>query len=219
MPVPTASTMSRPYAGQSAQQRRAERRARFLAAGIEEFGRNGYAATTIRSLCARAGLTQRYFYQEFEGMEALFIAVGTELGGLLRTNILSALRQAENTPTAIAEAALTAYFRTMRDDPRIGRILLVEIFMVSQYTETAARQFMDEFAKLLHGTVESLYPNLSRQGLSTRLLAVGLIGATHHIALSWSLGNYQEPLERVVATALRIYQSTDHAQDAGTSSR
>src|SRR5690606_27216755 len=69
----------RRYGGMSDQERRDERQRRFLEAGLETFGSLGYSATTTRRLCAEAGLTQRYFYQSFEGMEALFVAVAKQL--------------------------------------------------------------------------------------------------------------------------------------------
>src|SRR3954468_8883804 len=43
---------ARVYGGRSAADRRAERRERLLAAGLELIGNDGYAATSIEKLCA-----------------------------------------------------------------------------------------------------------------------------------------------------------------------
>ena len=47
----------RGYGGRSAAERRAERRERLLAAGLELFGTRGYAATSIERLCAAASVS------------------------------------------------------------------------------------------------------------------------------------------------------------------
>lgn len=195
---------SRRYGGLSDQERRDERLRRLLDAGLETFGRLGYSATTTRRLCVEAELTQRYFYQAFDGLEALFIAVARQLSEELKNRILEAITASEPAPEAIIRSALSVYFSTMRDDPRTARILLIEVFSVSQHTELLARHFMDELSDLLQGILESRFPRLVPQGLSARLLVTGLVGATHHIALRWSMSGYAEPLEQVVETALQI---------------
>lgn len=194
----------RRYGGRSDQERRNERHRRLLEAGIETFGSLGYSATTTRRLCAEAGLTQRYFYQAFEGMEALFVAVAKQLSEELRQQIITAMMSAEPEPEAMIRSSLGAYFHFMGDDPRIARILLIEVFSVSQQTESLARHFMDELSDLFKALLETRYPRLLRQGLSPRLLTTGLVGATHHIALRWIMSDYAEPLEQVVETALQI---------------
>lgn len=59
------------YAGRSPEDRREERRARLLAAGLELIGEEGVAAVSVRGICSRAGLTPRYFYEEFGTADAL----------------------------------------------------------------------------------------------------------------------------------------------------
>src|ERR1044071_6357400 len=75
------------YGGLSADHRRTERRARLMAAGIVCFGRDGYAATTTRSIAAESGLTQRYFYESFEGIDDFFAQIVLELGGQLEHDL------------------------------------------------------------------------------------------------------------------------------------
>lgn len=204
MTAPAQRPAPRRYGGLSDQERRDERQRRFLEAGLETFGSLGYSATTTRRLCAEAGLTQRYFYQAFEGMEALFVAVAKQLSEELRQQIITAMMSAEPEPEAMIRSSLGAYFHIMRNDPRVARILLIEVFSVSQQTELLARHFMDELSDLLQGILETRFPALLRQGISPRLLTTGLIGATHHIALRWTMSGYAEPLEQVVETALQI---------------
>jgi AcrR family transcriptional regulator len=71
----------RVYRGLSQEQRRAERRGRLLAAGLELFGTDGWYGTSIERLCARAQVSTRYFYEEFHSRENLMeLVFATEFG-------------------------------------------------------------------------------------------------------------------------------------------
>ena len=65
------TSAGRIYAGRSPEDRREERRARLLAAGLELIGEDGIAAVSVRGVCGRAGLTPRYFYEEFGSVDEL----------------------------------------------------------------------------------------------------------------------------------------------------
>ena len=57
--------MYRPYRGVEAAERLAERRRRFLEAGLDLLGGPRPAELTVRGICSQAGLTPRYFYESF----------------------------------------------------------------------------------------------------------------------------------------------------------
>lgn len=59
------SSPGRQYAGKSSDDRRAERRSKLLAGGLELIGEDGVGALSVRGVCGRASLTPRYFYEEF----------------------------------------------------------------------------------------------------------------------------------------------------------
>ncbi len=65
------SSGGRQYGGRSSQDRRDERRARLLAAGLALIGREGLGAVSVRGVCAEAGLAPRYFYEEFGSTDEL----------------------------------------------------------------------------------------------------------------------------------------------------
>ncbi|MPY81303.1 MAG: TetR family transcriptional regulator [Actinophytocola sp.] len=87
------SGRSRPvnaWGGLSAVDRRAQRRAQLLAAGLEVFGTVGYAGTSVRQICRVAGLTERYFYESFGAREGLLLAIRTETFLLARSAVAAA---------------------------------------------------------------------------------------------------------------------------------
>src|SRR3954447_7195429 len=128
----------RAYGGVSQAERQSERRARFIEAGIAAFGRDGFAATTTRSLCAEAGLTQRYFYESFEGLEALFVAVVRHLGERLDEKLLTAAARAPQEPQEQLRALSTAFFSLLKKDVHAARILLIEVYTAGTVTGALA---------------------------------------------------------------------------------
>src|ERR1700758_2951732 len=68
-------TSTRPYRGIKPDDRRAERRARLLDAGLSILGSEaGPEAATVRGVCRRSGVSARYFYESFSDRDNL---VGT----------------------------------------------------------------------------------------------------------------------------------------------
>ncbi len=84
----------RRYGGRGGEERRAERRERLLDAGLACYGEVGYHAATVRLICARAGLTERYFYESFANGEDLLCAVYLRHLDLQRARIASAMLEA-----------------------------------------------------------------------------------------------------------------------------
>ena len=58
-PAKPRRVTGRAYGGLAPEDRAAARRARFIEAGIELFGTQGFRAATVRGVCAAAGLTDR----------------------------------------------------------------------------------------------------------------------------------------------------------------
>ncbi|MGZ5402962.1 MAG: TetR/AcrR family transcriptional regulator, partial [Aeromicrobium sp.] len=56
------------YRGVTAADRAADRRERLFEATLEVWGRDGGPSVTMTRICAEAGLTERYFYENFSGL-------------------------------------------------------------------------------------------------------------------------------------------------------
>jgi len=74
-PPSTPGTTGRRYGGIDPEERQRQRKAKLIEAGLAVFGEQGYHNSTVRDVCKQAPLTSRYFYENFDGMEALFKAV------------------------------------------------------------------------------------------------------------------------------------------------
>ncbi|MBJ8348866.1 TetR/AcrR family transcriptional regulator [Antrihabitans sp. YC2-6] len=116
----------RPYAGKFADERRAERRERLVAAGFELMGTDGTAGTSVRAVCQKAGLTSRYFYESFAGLDELLLAVFDHIMTRTTDRILAAISATDGSLAATIEACARAFVEVTLDDPHAMRIGFVE---------------------------------------------------------------------------------------------
>lgn len=119
-------THRRNYGGLSGTERAAERRRRFVAAGLQLMGTKGVAATTLRGVAAEAGVAARYFSESFACIDDLHIAVFDEVVAEIEARGMAAIAAAPTKPKAQARAALAAVTDLLLDDRRKGRVVLIE---------------------------------------------------------------------------------------------
>ena len=113
-------TQLRPYRGIAAPQRLAERRRRFLEAGLDLLGET-YDELTVRAICRKSGIATRHFYEAFadkdEFLAAVFDSVIGEIAGTTQEAVAAVPPPEQN------RAGITNLVRTIGDDARIGRLL------------------------------------------------------------------------------------------------
>lgn len=192
------TVVARSYRGVSPEQRRAERRAKLIAAAIAVYGERGYRQATVKAVCESAGLTERYFYESFENSEQLLIASFNAVTYAVLDEISLAARSAGRGRVARARAMLNAYFNALQRSPASARVYLVEIRGVGREVDkafdTALRAIGNEVAR--HLAPGDAPPD--------ELLQAGIVGGVMHIALRWIGDGYQPPLAAVTDAALRL---------------
>lgn len=112
----------RPYRGVEAADRVAERRRRFLEAGLDILGADAdLSELTVRGICHRAGVALRYFYESFTDKDDF---VGQIFDWVIAD--IAATTQAAVTAAPLNEqsrAGMANIVRTIAADTRIGRLL------------------------------------------------------------------------------------------------
>jgi AcrR family transcriptional regulator len=122
--VETSAPVARPYGGKSAEQRRDERRSALLAAALDIWQDNGWAAVTMRGVCARAGLTDRYFYENFTDRDALLVTIWDQMRDETLGMLLGAIAPlSDRDPLDQLRAALAAIVHHIGDEPQRAQIL------------------------------------------------------------------------------------------------
>lgn len=117
---------ARHYGGMSGADRIAERRRRFVAAGLELMGTRGIATTTLRGVAEEAGLAARYFAESFPTIEDLHLAVFDTIVDEVEERGLAAIAATEGDQRARSRAALSVLADVLLTDQRKGRIALIE---------------------------------------------------------------------------------------------
>jgi AcrR family transcriptional regulator len=181
----------RPYRGVSATDRRSRRRQRLIDAGLQLFGTRGIAAVGIVDVCAEAGLTKRYFYENFASIDTLAQAVFEHVTGNLVAVVAPAIEAgAGHDP----RPALTVYARAILSDPRVVRLLAVESQTgpLRKYRDGFPTRAVELWFAFASGD-DALPP---RQEML--LKAYGFIGAAQQIGMAWLDGHHPLTIDEVI---------------------
>ena len=195
------------------EERVATRRARFIEAGVELFGTQGFRGATVRGVCAAAGLTDRYFYESFPTLEALLAAVYHSLKDAFATRLTQESFTSEDWRGDLAAierqvtAAYELWFDTVRD-PRVARILLVEILGVSPEMDALYEESARAMAALTIAPLSATHPALKLSKARRELLGRALVGAALQVAKMWMTGGYRLPRRDVVRTCVLVAMGT-----------
>lgn len=167
----------------------ARRRRQLLDAGLAVFGSQGYRTATVREVCQEAKVADRYFYEQFRGMEELLIAVYTECLDRLETAVIETLGSSAALDVKV-RSGLESFLAVVADDPRLARVVWFEVLGVSAAVEETYLSRMARFGELLIGAAGrplSLPPALEP------LVADALIGGISHVVMAWVASGLAAP--------------------------
>jgi AcrR family transcriptional regulator len=181
----------------------AERRELILAAAVRLFAENGYHATSMDEIAARAGISKAVVYDHFTSKSELY----TVLLDTIRADIDALIDEAIE-PLPVDErvrAAIEVFFRFVEEYPDACRLLFLEV----QGTSEAAQIVERLEARVAEGLSASLgsdpdifggHPDRERQ---LRILAELLKSAIHGLA-SWWYSNPHVPREDLVERTVAV---------------
>lgn len=194
----------RTWGGRTLEDRRATRRRQLLDAAYDLLGTRGAGAVTVRAVCRGARLSERYFYESFADREALLVAVHTRVADEARRAIAAAVARTAPDPLARATAAVEAFVDLLQDDPRRGRVLLLEALADESLTRHGI-DLLPTFAALI---VEQIHASFSGpdgpDDADAQLTSIALVGALTHLFLGWLDGRIAVSRERLVTHAVRL---------------
>jgi AcrR family transcriptional regulator len=187
----------RGYGGISAADRRAERRSRLLAAGRQIWGESGISEVTVRAVCAAAGLTSRYFYEQFPSREDLLFAISDDVRDQLLAALVTAGVGDPGTLTDKLRAALTAFLDIIEADPHIHRIATGDVSGVAGLTQHRTHilgMITDQIVEHAPAVLQSEVPTIAE----LRRGAQFMVGGVNQIIEAW-LADPTETTERLAA--------------------
>lgn len=150
------------WSGVPLEDRHALRRDDLIAAGVELLGARNGPAVTVRAVCRKAALTERYFYESFADRDLFVRAVYDDVC----TRAMSTLMSAKTPREAVEQ-----FVALMVDDPVRGRVLLLAPAVEPVLTRSGA-EWMPNFIELLQRKLSRIADPVLQ-----KLVATSLIGA------------------------------------------
>ncbi|MDP9436502.1 MAG: TetR/AcrR family transcriptional regulator [Actinomycetota bacterium] len=196
----------RVYGGRSEAERRADRRARLLAAGLELFGTDGWAGTSIERLCSAASVATRSFYEEFASREQLLLTVYDSVMEDAAQAVRDAVTRGSGDPLGRTRAGVAAYVGHLTEDPRRAQIVNRELRAAYALPEVRRhRQLtLNRMAELVEQEV--VRRAVRAEPERRRVLALALAGAVNEVLGDWvSHPEPRPPVEPLVEELAFIY--------------
>lgn len=210
------SGVVRPYRGVSADERRSIRRAQLIDAALDLVGEGGLARMTMTAVCARAGLTERYFYESFRDREDLLGAIHDESVLEMDEAMFAALMAAPADLLERCRAAAGAMIGVLTDDTRRARLYAEAVGSAALADRRA--QAVSAHAEVLAAQMRELR-GLDRpeQQAPLRLATLVLIGGMAEAILGWLDGTLEMSRETLIEECGRLAVAVADAVQATTS--
>lgn len=196
------TTPTRSWRGVSADERRSERRAQLIEAGLEIIGTRGWATTTVRTVCRQAGLTERYFYEAFADRDALLTAVYDHVVEQGVAVVLAAVAQAPRDFRATVRAVISAGVDLVTEDPRKGKVLTLE--GAADETLQRRRQEAIRTQAALVAQMSGTVFGGSSDPSDAHLNALAMVGALVEVGSAYLEGRLAVTRERLIDHLTRL---------------
>ena len=183
----------RPYRGVEAADRVAERRRRFLEAGLDILGSApDLSELTVRGICRQAGVTVRYFYESFTDKDDF---VGQIFDWVIAD--IAATTQAAVTAAPLKEhsrAGIANIVRTVAADTRVGRLL----FSSQVSNPVVIRKRAESFALMAMLTFQHVGTLGARNNARTRAASHFVVGGVSQTITAWLSGDITLDADQLV---------------------
>ncbi|WNV88379.1 TetR/AcrR family transcriptional regulator [Umezawaea sp. Da 62-37] len=192
------TTSLRVYGGVTGQERRSDRRTQLLAAGFDLLS-DVSVEFSVRGVCKHAGLTARYFYENFADRDALAVAVYDGVIEDIITPTLAAVAAAPDDTRAKAGAGLAVLVAGIREDPRRGRLLFAHDLGATPVVARRRVESTRRFVGLLAEQARTYH-----EGVRPEVAAELLVGGLAQVLTAWLDGDL------VISEADLIERCTDY---------
>ncbi|OAL80983.1 TetR family transcriptional regulator [Acinetobacter sp. SFB] len=203
-----SQSKERQFKGLSLTERKQLRREKLIEAGIEAYGTHGFFAVTVKDICNEAKLTERYFYESFKKSDELFQTIFLKLIDQLQHNVMQAIMQASTDPRKMIESGLTALLTTLKDNPRMARIIYIDAMLVQElHNQATIHETMLRFDRMIHAFVMLMMPHIDRSEREISLVATGLNGYVTQIAIRWVVSGFKQSMQEVLSACSIVFLS------------
>lgn len=129
----------------------ASQRGRLLEAMAQSVAQQGYAATTVAHVIARAGVSRKTFYEHFPDKRACFLAAWEVGNEILLTQVLAAGEEADGWRARL-RAGADAFLEVLAAEPDFARSFVIEVLTVGEEALARRAEIIERFAGALADT-------------------------------------------------------------------
>ncbi|AJR30215.1 TetR/AcrR family transcriptional regulator [Mycolicibacterium fortuitum] len=183
----SASGAGRLYGGVSGEERIAERRRKLIEAGMNLFGSGDAGIVRVKDVIADAGLTERYFYENFGDLDALFDEVLGLVMDKVERDVDAAVADASGDAFARVSVALRTVVDTLAEDPRMIRIIFVEALGKGGRAGTRRNEILTRAASNFVRW-SGAGGDFERSSVDGRMKAFAVSGAASELLIAWAEG-------------------------------
>lgn len=207
MPGEPEATPNR-WRGIPLDERQAERRRILVDTAFELLGSVGVAGTTVRGVCEAAHLNPRYFYESFDDLDDLLVAVfdRTATNGL--AVILDAVATAgDHDPLVLTRAVIGSFLRHITNDPRRAQVL----YIAGLGNEALNRRRLEAMAEMADLFVRVRRDEVRRSGKSEEvdrvhvIAASIIVGGMSELVMTWLDDRAEMTLDELIADAAVLF--------------
>lgn len=202
----------RKYGGATADERRAGRRGRLIAAGTALLGAepDEGGGLTVRGVCAEAGLIPRYFYESFDSIDDLAAAVFESVAAGAAEAVAAALVEASPDPESRSRATVEAFVAYAVDDPRRARILFVE-GAASDHLRDQRAAALRTFAELAAAQGRELYGEVPGSETLVEIASYLIAGGMAELLLAFVRGELRAGRGELIEDAVALLGAVGEA--------
>lgn len=208
---PPTRTPSR-WNGLSTEERQRERRQLLIDAAYELLSTEGSAGTTVRAVCATARLNPRYFYESFEELDALLVAVYDDVVAQLAARVAEQVRAGDDSTRNAVRASVEATVRFIDEDRRRGLVLYVEA-LGNETLNLRRRSTGFELVELVRRDTARRRGSKGSEQVD-RLSAAMLVGGFSEMLAAWIDGRIAMKADPLIEAATALFVSVGDAAEA-----
>jgi AcrR family transcriptional regulator len=184
----SVSGARRVYGGVTGEERIAERRRKLVEAGMNLFGSASSGSVRVKDVVAEAGLTERYFYESFADLSALFDAVFDTAADLIESQVSAAMVDVPSDAFARVSIALRTTVDVLSADPRMIRIFFVEGLGAGGRSGLHRNEILVRAAGNFVKWSAPDGPSFETSSTDARMKAFAMSGAASELLISWADG-------------------------------
>ena len=183
--------------------RRAERRTLLLDTALELLATEGWGGTSVRSVCHAARLNPRYFYESFDTLDDLLVAVYDRVVEDLTAEVAAAVLAGSPDVRSQMRNAIETILRFVDEDRRRGRIL----YQVALGNETLNRRRLEtgrHLVELIERDATARVDTVPGEQVG-RMGAAILVGGFSELLAEWLAGRIDVTREQLAEDATTLF--------------